>query len=1241
MVRKLYAGLILLLFTVPAVFAQSQKGEIRGVVKDSKKKQPLDFVNVVALLNGYQAGVGTSDLDGKYSITALNPGKYTVIVKFTGFQDYQISDVLVKPDQITFLDIEMDEGLNLKEVTVRRYKNPIIRADDNGKTLDADQIKKVPTRNANSLANMGSGVFSLDGGTPSFRGARPSGTAYYINGVRVIGSVAIPQNGIGQTNVITGGVSAEYGDFTGGAISITTPAPSSQRNGGIEVITSSLFDKYHFNQFETYFTGPIIVKNRGKENQRAILGYYVAGNFNYSADNGPSAIGVWKVKDDVLKQLEEEPLRRSPIGPGYIPSAEFITMDDLENVSAKLNTPTYSANFVGDLNYAPTENVNIQFGGTFNYYNTRNYSFGNSLFNSNNNSQSISTSLLSYLTFTQKLISQKDPNDKNAKKGLVDRAFYSVSLQYQSTWGITQDAVHKENIFDYGYIGKFKTYNTYAYERRANDGPGGHSDPYYTENGDTVYIKNYVAPIAVIDTLYTFDRSATKNPILANYTSNYYDLLEGNINSYSQLRQSNAGLANGQAPIGIYSYMWNNVGALTSGYSKSQSEQFSLYAVGEASMKGHDLKFGLYFEQRVQRGYGIGANSLWSLMWQLAASPANGGMQFDTQNPKPIFDQNGIFTDTVHYDLVINESSQSSFDRNFRKYLIENGKVDSYGNPVTNSTIIDVNSYDPSDYKLEFFSADELLNNGSSVVTYYGYDYLGNKVNGRKSIESFTNDPQNRTIGAYMPIYTAAFVQDKFAFKDLIFRVGVRVERFDVNQPVLKDPYSLYPIRTVGEVKEINGNTVSHPSGVGEDFAVYVNNTKNPTSIVGYRSGNIWYNSNGIQIADPQIIADQTSTSTIQPFLLDPDNQVVGANSFKSFDPQINVLPRVWFDFPISTEARFFANYDVIAQRPSNSFTPINDYYFMVYQPTNIVNNPDLKPQITTDYEIGFKQKLSNNSGLSLIANYREQRNLIQQFRYNYAYPVSYISYGNIDFSTIKGFRVEYELRDAGNVNFDANYTLQYADGTGSGTNSQQALVSSGQPNLRNLFPLNIDIRHNIKLNFFYDYKGGEEYNGPLVKGKKIFQNAGFGLLLNAFSGIPYTANLTPTPDVLSGVVTRSQIKGTPFGSRLPWQLQNDIQIYKGYMVKLGKNKEGQVKQGRLSFTLWVQNFLNVKNVRAVHPYTGSPDTDGYLNSSLGRQYIESAASSQAFIDLYNTALANPGYYGLPRRTRLTVKLQF
>ena len=40
--------------------------------------------------------------------------------------------------------------------------------------------------------------------------------------------------------------------------------------------------------------------------------------------------------------------------------------------------------------------------------------------------------------------------------------------------------------------------------------------------------------------------------------------------------------------------------------------------------------------------------------------------------------------------------------------------------------------------------------------------------------------------------------------------------------------------------------------------------------------------------------------------------------------------------------------------------------------------------------------------------------------------------YQNIDFGTVKGFSTSYDLRRTGRVQMTTNYTLQFADGTGS-----------------------------------------------------------------------------------------------------------------------------------------------------------------------------------------------------------------
>ena len=86
---------------------------------------------------------------------------------------------------------------------------------------------------------------------------------------------------------------------------------------------------------------------------------------------------------------------------------------------------------------------------------------------------------------------------------------------------------------------------------------------------------------------------------------------------------------------------------------------------------------------------------------------------------------------------------------------------------------------------------------------------MGNKINGRPTIEDFFNKTDGegyntRPIGAYEPI-TFGYDLDKFTFDDIIFNVGVRVDRFDANQNVLKDPYVIGNSYSVGQVNTEGG----------------------------------------------------------------------------------------------------------------------------------------------------------------------------------------------------------------------------------------------------------------------------------------------------------------------------------------------------------------------------------------------------------------------------------------------------
>lgn len=1255
--RKVYLLLVALLGILHIANAQTGFGEIRGKLIDGKTREPLGYASVQVKLNGEVRGSAVTDDNGDYVIKTLPPGKYTLEASTIGYQKLILNNVIVNSDKITFVtESLMPSGIDLETVVVKERKTPIIDPKGtSGESFDAEDIIKMPTRNINNIANTVAGVTSVNGGTPTFRGARADGTAYYIDGVRVnFGSTGLPQNMVSQIQIITAGVPAQYGDFTGGAISVTTKGPSHYRSGGVELITSSPFDKYHFNQLEAFLSGPIWKTKHEDENKRkSILGYSIGANLNYVQDPRPMIGGVWRAREDVLSRLEQNPLSVAPGGTGFVNNAEFITKNDLERVPARLNTPTQGFNITGSLVYQPKSNIIVTLGGQSNYSNTRIYSYSGSLFNYDENPQQIFQNYRVYLKFTQKFDNVNQDKDKDkSKKSNISNAYYTVRLDYTNSSTVQQDATFKDDVFRYGYVGQFKTYSTQVFNT-FNSGVNGAPRRYIDQNGDTITLSFFQEMRGYADTLYTFQR-AEDNPVAANYTSNLYNLFAAQgatIRNINFVRQ-NLGLVNGDNPQTIYSQMWTNPGTQITGYSKNQLEQYTVFAMGEATVSSknnpnrkHDLQFGLQHEQQVRRGYGLGATGLWTLARQLMNNQFETGLanQPDANGyyrGHLSYDANGVFQDTVRYDRANNVADQKNFDRNFRAMLMARGERDVYGNPINEQSFIDVNSYKPSDFRLNMFSADELLNNGNSYVNYFGYDPYGNKVRGKPSYDRFLNG--ERVIPAYMPIYQAAWLQDQFIFRDLNIRVGVRVERFDNNMPVLRDPFTLYPAYKAGEVTQLGSTPISHPGNIGSDYTVYVDDVNNPTKIVGYRNGLDWYSADGNRVNDPNILAN-ASAGRIQPYLVDPNNQVItSAGTFKDYDPQVNVLPRVYFAFPIAEKSNLFATYDVLTQRPTEgTIAQVDDYFYIQNRAQATIGNPDLKPTRRTDYELGFKQQIGDYSGLSLIASYSEMRNLITQFRYNQAYPISYTTFSNLDFATVKSFRVEYELRDKGNISLMANYMLQFADGTGSNSGSSGALLAVGLPNLRTLFPLDFDVRHVVKGTFDYHYKNGTDYNGPIVFGKRIFENAGIALIFNAQSGRPYTVNAQPTPDAQPGVAIRSPIKGNPNGSRLPWQFFTDLNIDKSWMFKMGEYKNKSPRMGSVIVFMQITNLFNARNILGVYRYTGSASDDGYLNSPVGQVAIDQATNAQSFIDLYNIRIANPANYALPRWTRLGVRFNF
>jgi hypothetical protein len=60
-----------------------------------------------------------------------------------------------------------------------------------GQRYSSDDLTRMARKDINGVASMTAGVQSIDGGVPHIRGAAASGTAYFVDGVRVYGALPI------------------------------------------------------------------------------------------------------------------------------------------------------------------------------------------------------------------------------------------------------------------------------------------------------------------------------------------------------------------------------------------------------------------------------------------------------------------------------------------------------------------------------------------------------------------------------------------------------------------------------------------------------------------------------------------------------------------------------------------------------------------------------------------------------------------------------------------------------------------------------------------------------------------------------------------------------------------------------------------------------------------------------------------------------------------------------------------
>src|SRR6266545_109153 len=228
-------------FLYGAAMAQTITGTISGTVVDASGKV-IAGANVMPKNEQTAiARVATTNDEGDFTITSLQPGVYTIKVESRGFRSYQrTNNVLSANEHLALGKLTLEVG-NLAEVVTTVAAGAMVETESSDLTarLTADQIRLISTkgRDITSLLRLIPGTSNDDDidslgegfGTnlPNISGQRGRSTVATIDGLNASEpsgsnkiSMSINQDAVAEIKVLRNNYAAEYGNNGGAMINI-------------------------------------------------------------------------------------------------------------------------------------------------------------------------------------------------------------------------------------------------------------------------------------------------------------------------------------------------------------------------------------------------------------------------------------------------------------------------------------------------------------------------------------------------------------------------------------------------------------------------------------------------------------------------------------------------------------------------------------------------------------------------------------------------------------------------------------------------------------------------------------------------------------------------------------------------------------------------------------------------------------------------------------------------------------
>ncbi|MBU1096108.1 MAG: TonB-dependent receptor [Bacteroidetes bacterium] len=387
------------------------------------------------------------------------------------------------------------------------------------------------------------------------------------------------------------------------------------------------------------------------------------------------------------------------------------------------------------------------------------------------------------------------------------------------------------------------------------------------------------------------------------------------------------------------------------------------------------------------------------------------------------------------------------------------------------------------------------------------------------------------------PIDASAYFQDKIEYNDVIINIGLRLDYFDSKGQILVDP-------------------------------------TDPNIYAPLRPG-----------------MEELSIAEREPLF------------YKDAKPKLNIGPRFGIAYPISAEGVIHFSYGHFLQIPPFQYLFNGGKYKVPNTGSSYgpYGNPDIEPQKTIMYEIGFRQEFMGSFLIDATLFYRDIRDWITAGPFiRTINGIAYSIYTNKDYSNVKGVTVSFNKNFSNNYGLDVNYTYQVAEGSNS-TPEQEFYAQQGndEPTLY-LIPLDWDQRH--------------QFNASLYVGDADW---GVSLLGRYGTGLPYT------PSITQFTAERGLTSGFQRNvRRRPDQFNLDLKVNKSFDV-FGYNLNAFIR---------VFNLLDTKTVVNVFADTGDPS---YTTEA---QNVGEDANRPNSVEEY---LTRPWNYVPPRLVQLGFDIEF